>query len=339
MKKIITFFTTLLITFNLSAQKENYKKVDKNTMEGTKYGIVEISTGKQIIPTLYDDIGEYTNANFIVIKNKKVGLIDLKGKIIIPIKYTFISNFLKDRTFISNGKKMAMANENGKILTTFFIDDVLGYENDIVRIVVNNKIGYINKTGKTIIKPKFKEGNDCKGNFIVVYSSSWKSLGYRYIQKDIFGNVIGNRDIGMSGKFPIVFNKNGTVIYKGKFSERVEITPNGELAITDMYLVDTGGRAINIINGNGNILHSFNERISVSIENHWIKIIKNTGSAFKTGIIDFNGKVALKTNFKKVSNYHFNNGTLAKVTFPNNGFFYIDKNVKCVEFDNQKCPE
>jgi len=58
------------------------------------------------------------------------------------------------------------------------------------------------------------------------------------------------------------------------------------------------------------------------------------------GIMSFNGEILLKPTFKKI--VHFisrDNERMATVIFDNDEFFYIDKNAKCVEYKNHKCPE
>lgn len=62
---------------------------------GTKFGIVSTS-GKEVIPTVYDGIiifgGNEDKDKFIVIKDKKYGVIDDKNDIKIPFKYDYIQN-------------------------------------------------------------------------------------------------------------------------------------------------------------------------------------------------------------------------------------------------------
>lgn len=332
LKLIILLFIT--VTNSIFAQKERYKKTEKNTLEGTKFGILDTKENKQIIPNIYDQIGEYSKGFFALELNNKIGLSDSLNTVIIPFKYDAIE-YIEDRIFLTQNHKCAMANEKGIVLTKFEFDEILGYEEGIVRISKQNKIGYLDKSGKTIIQPQFKTAFDCAGNFILVYTSSWKSLGYEYVQKDYYGNVIDKKDIGMSGKLPIIFNKKGMIIYKGQFDEEIMgITPNKKLIVSKKYL-NGGTYEAKIINSNGKILHQFNGQISVEIEKEWIKIYTETG----VGIIDFDGKIGLKPNFKDISDYTYNNGTLAKVKFANNGFFFIDKNTKCIEFEGQKCPE
>lgn len=313
MKKLlygILMIFVLLISENIYSQSDRYLKIEKNTMEGTKYGIRDLKTNSEIIPTIYDDIGDYSFDRFVVVKNNKIGVVDINNKIIIPLEYSFVSNYINDRTFLSNGSKMAMADEYGKILTSFVYDDVLGYSNSIIRVVQNNKIGYISNTGKTILPSIFINGDDCKGNFIVTYSN----------------------------RIPTLYSKKGVQIYKGEKGEQIEIVPTGEIAFGDLYESGYYERKYTVIKANGEVMKPVYYR-GLNIEDNWIKITTSPDSGWRYGIMSFTGDILLKPNFAKISDYDFDNGNLAKVEFPNGSFFFINKTVKCVEFNGQTCPE
>lgn len=340
MKKLLfgTLTTLILLTTgNLNAQTDRYSQIEKNTMEGTKYGIKDTKTNTEIIPATYDDIGDYSFGRFVVVKDNKIGVVDTNNKMIIPLEYSFISNYVNDRTFLAKESKVAMADENGKILTPFVYDDILGYSDGVIRVVQNNKIGYISKTGKEILPCKFTEGEDCKGNFIVIYSKEWESLGYTLVTKDINGNVVNSQDVGMSGNVPAVFNKEGKMIYKGVSGERIKVVPTGEMAFGDSYQSGYYDRKYTIIKADGSVLEPVYYR-KLEIEDNWIKITTSP-SGWRYGIMSFSGDILLKPNFSKISDYDYDNGNLAKVEFPNGYFFYIDKSANCVVFENQECPE
>lgn len=332
--KTILFLLLILSNFTFS-QKGRYKRTEKNTLEGTKFGILDIKANKQVIPNIYDQISDYTKGKFVVVLDNKSGLIDSLNTIKIPIKYNAITEFFDDRIFLTLNEKCAIANENGTILTKFEFDKILGYEEGIIRFSKQNKIGYLDKNGKIIIQPKFETAFDCSGNFILVYTSSWKSLGYEYIQKDYFGKIINIKDIGMSGRIPVIFNKKGMIIYRGQFDEEIMgITPNKKLITSSRFLY-SGSDESKVIDSNGKIIHQFVGNDLITIEKNWIKVSTTKGM----GIIDFDGKFVLKPNFKEISDYIYRNNELAKVKFNNDNFFYINKNAKCEEFENKTCPE
>ena len=332
----LIFKLLILFTVTVNSQNSNYKQIKKNTLEGTKVGIE--SAGKIIVPAQYDVLGDYSEGKFVAVKDRKVGVIDTLNNIIIPFKYSFITNFVGGRTFLSINEKLAMADEKGKILTPFEYDDVLGFENGIARVQINDKVGYVNSSGKTIIAPKFKEGYDCYGNFILVYSSSWQSLGYQYVQKDIFGNVTDKGDIGMSGKFPIIFDRDGKLIYKGQFGEKIKFTSDFGLAVSERY-INSGEYDYNLIDSKGKILKNYSGPYSITIEDDWIKLSVKSNYTYKYGIINFKGEELLKPNFKSISKYVYNNNSLAKVEFFNGDFFYINKSLECEVFEEKNCPE
>ena len=58
------FLLLIIITNSTFAQKERYKKTEKNTLEGTKFGMLDVKENKQIIPNIYDQIGEYSKGFF-----------------------------------------------------------------------------------------------------------------------------------------------------------------------------------------------------------------------------------------------------------------------------------
>ena len=123
--KLKNIILLLIIVSNSTfAQKERYKKTEKNTLEGTKFGILDLKENKQVIPNIYSQIGDYTKGKFVAVLNNKAGLIDSLNTTIIPFQYTTISDFFDDRIFLTQNQKCAMANEKGTILTKFEFDEI-----------------------------------------------------------------------------------------------------------------------------------------------------------------------------------------------------------------------
>lgn len=302
-------------------------------MEGTKEGVLDTKTGKEIIPAIYDKVGVemLSEGKFPVIKGQKIGFVDTLNKLVIPIIYSDVVGFKDNVAMVYNGKKWAMVNKTGTFLTQFIFDDVLGLQDKTARVVIAGKTGYIDNTGKYILQCKFSRGYDCWGDFIVVYEKSFQSTGYEYVTTQN-GNVVSRQDIGFGGEMPIVFNRQGKIIYKGQQYEKVRFF----VATKNMFRVEDGNLESKILDKMGRELFPHGSGSFEENEN-WILFIGWGGTGI--GIIDFNGKVVLKPNFKAITDYDFNEGTLAKVFFPDDQFFYIDKQAKCVEYDGVKCPE
>lgn len=309
--------------------QNRYEAVNKNTMEGTKVGVRDIKTGKDIIPAIYDNVGECSEGKFPVVKNQKVGFVDTLNKLVVPILYADIVGYTDNSAFVHNGKKWAMIDNHGKLLTQFVFDEVLGYQDKTAMVAIAGKTGYIDNTGKYILQCKFSKGYDCWGDFILVYEKSFQSTGYEYVTTQN-GNVVGRQDIGFAGEMPIVFNRQGKIVYKGQQYEKVQFFGMSK----NVFAVKNGDGQVKMMDKMGKELIPFMNGEFTENEN-WIKIDRRDN----VGIVDFNGKILLESNFKTITGYEFNNGTLAKVFFPDGQFFYIDRQAKCVEYDSIKCPE
>lgn len=337
MKKLLIIF---LFTFAINtsySQTNRYEVVQKNTMNGTKKGILDTETKKQIIPASYDEIEEMGSNHFLVINDGKVGVVDTINKIIVPIIYKRVLQG-EDRIFAYNGKKWSMMDLKGKAITQFLYDDILGYSEGVVRIVNNNKIGYINKLGGVILPCTFEEGFDCYGDFILIYGTTWTNLGFDVVTNDILGNEIKRERVGISGKMPALYNKKGKLIYKGTAGETIKLPPGNKVVVCEKYFAGNNRSFHKILNAGGKVLIPYENEYTLSINDDYIlnTIAKQN---WQYGIINFDGVEVLKPNFKSISDFKFNERKLAKVSFFNDEFFYIDKSLKCVEFEGSTCPE
>ncbi len=340
MKNIVInlVFKLCLIIFcgNAWCQNLAYKYVEKNTAEGTKLGVFDSKLNKDVLPPVYDNILDFTNGKFIVMKAGKVGIVDTLNKIIIPISYEETTGFIDDRVFVLKNKKWAMLNETGVRTTDFLYDKILGYQDGVARVEIAGKTGYIDKFGNVILQCKFTDGYDCYGNFILVYENSFESIGYEYVTKDQKGNIINRQDIGNSGKLPIVFNIKGQIIYKGIQGEIIKYNNGKSTFIVEGSTLKYNNPVYHkLVNKQGVEVISFDKKYKFNIRPEWIQINSSTGY----GIMDFEGNVLWQPNFKDLTNYEFNNKELAKIFFNNGEFLYIDKKANCFEFEGIKCPD
>jgi hypothetical protein len=333
MKKTAYMLVTLaaIMLTNLStAQDLKYEVFEKNAKEGSMLGVQEKITKKQILPAIYDNVGKFSEGKFLVVKNGKVGAVDTLNHIVVPIIYDEMTGFSDRRTFVAKGKKWAMVDNKGKVLTAFSFDQILGYQDGVVRVEIAGKTGYLDSLGKYILQCKFAEGYDCHGDFILVYEKSFVSTGYEYVTKDKKGNIVNTQDIGYNGKLPVVFNKKGQIVYKGEQYEKV-LYNDGK----SVFIVKSGDAKQKVISRGGTELIPYSSGYGFVNTDDWIAIETTTGY----GIMSFDGKILWKPNFQGISDYEYRNNELAKVSFKNDEFFYIDKKGVCVEFEGIKCPE
>jgi hypothetical protein len=338
MKTLLTIMSLIIMTSILSAQSSRYGLIQKNTIDGAKVGIQDKETGHEIIPAIYDKVVDIGRGKFGVIKESKVGVVDTTNKIIIPAIYSDILTYMEDRTFISNGKKWALVDDKGKILTQFLYDAILGYQEGIGRVNIGDKTVYINSQGGTILTCKCEESFDCTDGLILIYAASWESTGLNIVTTR-GGKEVRRQSVGTTGKLPIVFNKKGIVIYEGEHEEKVKIVPiGGKIVVLEKYIVSADKTYDKVVDNTGKVIIPYEKAYTLASTDNWLKII-TLNQVWSYGILSFNGEILLKPNFSSISDYTYNNNQLAKVTFPNGGYFYIDKAAKCIEFDKQKCPE
>jgi hypothetical protein len=156
MKGIILFTFSLLITQLIYAQTERELEANRYLrIINNKYGITD-SSGKIIIPFIYDYI-DYKNTRLIVRKNNMEGLLTMKNEKLIPIKYQFL--LPRINRFILWGKKVkGVCDINGKIILPAKYKTVGSTGNDDFYITQNenNLYGVYDSNGKNILQEAYK---------------------------------------------------------------------------------------------------------------------------------------------------------------------------------------
>jgi hypothetical protein len=156
MKGIILFTFSLLITQLIYAQTERELEANRYLrIINNKYGITD-SSGKIIIPFIYDYI-DYKNTRLIVRKNNMEGLLTMKNEKLIPIKYQFL--LPRINMFILWGKKVkGVCDINGKIILPAKYKTVGSTGNDDFYITQNenNLYGVYDSNGKNILQEAYK---------------------------------------------------------------------------------------------------------------------------------------------------------------------------------------
>ena len=124
-------------------------KFDQDS-EKDKYGLLDVASGKEVIPCIYDllEKASYASSNFIAKKDKKLGILDKNGSLLIDFKHDYLGTTLNDDFFLIN--------QYGEINGNY---------------ASGGKFGLINNVGKEIIPCEYKaieSGNSntffvCKG--------------------------------------------------------------------------------------------------------------------------------------------------------------------------------
>lgn len=145
-----------------------------------KCGLVDVETGKTLIPFEYDKLGWYSEGLVSVLKNGKWGYADKSGQIVIPFIYDDANDFSEGLALVSTfyGTRMCRGgilpechygfiDKKGKVVIPLkFADQSLcgndGFHEGLAAIgdfradnIYAGKIGYIDKTGKFVIQPQY----------------------------------------------------------------------------------------------------------------------------------------------------------------------------------------
>jgi hypothetical protein len=119
-----------------------------------KYGFIDITNGKTVIPFKYDFalwfnegfavVGIYTNSNW------KQGYVDRNGKIIIPLKYNKAENFSEGLAAVALGSKYGFIDKTGKMVIPSKYDNAGNFTNGTAIVELNGRTFNIDKTGKEV---------------------------------------------------------------------------------------------------------------------------------------------------------------------------------------------
>lgn len=183
-----------------------------------KYGVID-SLNNLKIPFIYDYIGNNWNMYspfFVVKKDDKIGLINLKGDVLVPIKYDKVdpSKFSNRLCIIEiNGKKGVFDYKNGRELLPclyskiYFIDDFIALQE------MDQFFSVLDSSGKIVSQNKYK---DIEGN-VVKNSKGKKGLLNHFgelVIPCIYDDIYIEKElvkVEMDGKEGF-FNKNGEKI-------------------------------------------------------------------------------------------------------------------------------
>lgn len=145
-----------------------FDKIHSICLENEKFGVIDLKTGKAIIPFKYDEIVGTSITNIAKgLINGKWGLIDNKGNEITRFIYDNISSDFLDGYSVMLNNKFGIIDVNGKEIIPNIYEDIYSvsfnnneendfnkykslFYNDIIAVKLNNKWGYLNRNNINI---------------------------------------------------------------------------------------------------------------------------------------------------------------------------------------------
>lgn len=174
-----------------------------------KWGVVEVETGKTVVPFVYDDLGFVCEGLVRAEKNEKYGFLDMEGNIVIPFIYDEARDFSEGLAMV--GKAYAkhpwidlkfshygFINKKGEVVIplTFADQSLSGGDGFHYGLAVMGKkrsdnhyagdMGYIDKTGRFVIAPVYEKAHNFELGGVAIVQNKDEKYGVI----DTLGNVI-----------------------------------------------------------------------------------------------------------------------------------------------------
>lgn len=112
-----------------------------------KCAIIDTS-GKLVVPPLYDDVLSGGNGTWIVIANKMWGVVSADGTVIVPLQYTFIQPFRNGLSVVKSNRLQGLINERGNVLQTP-INAVISIKGNMAKVMrPDAKVEFIKTDGQ-----------------------------------------------------------------------------------------------------------------------------------------------------------------------------------------------
>jgi hypothetical protein len=122
-----------------------------------KYGFIE-RTGKIIIKTRFEDVGEFFEGRALVQIAGKWGYLDNAGKVVIEPRFDFANPFYDGLALVKKDKGEYFINPDGKVVIDVSGQSAGFFHEGRAMIKKSGKIGFIDRTGRIVIQPRFDRG-------------------------------------------------------------------------------------------------------------------------------------------------------------------------------------
>ena len=148
-----------------------------------KVGFVD-TTGKLIVPCIWDDAQNYNDGYAAVKLNDKWGFIDTSGELVIPCEWNYAILASEGMIAVCDGKKWGYIDTFGEIVIPCEWDFTGSFNGGLAKVKTNGKMGFVDKQGNLVIPCEW----DDVGDFINGLAYVKQNDKYGYI--DTTGQLI-----------------------------------------------------------------------------------------------------------------------------------------------------
>lgn len=261
-----------------------------------KYGRIDMATGKEIIPTIYDDIDSFDeDFSSWVQLNKKWGVIDKLGKIIVPIQYDEKESLYEYGNYnykVQINKKYGLLDASKKELTEVKYDSIGNFSEGFALVKIGDKFGFIDLLGQELKPIIYDYGTSfSEGYATIINNRHWSFLNTKGEEMPLYYKELEQYQL-------IDSFKEG--LCRVKFDDKIGyVNKKGTIIIQPIYY-----EASNFDGG----------LAKVKINNKW-------------GLIDYIGNEFLPLEYDKIDSLKDDNIIATK----NGKEFYFDKKGKEIE--------
>lgn len=191
-----------------------------------KWGRVELSTGKELVTPIYEELGTYTYENNRSVAkvrlNGKYGYIDENWNEVVKPIYEDISHWYGNIQKVKKDGKYGLIDENFKEVLPTIYDSIrmLWDSNDEhTELQLNGKWGLINRQGEVVVKPIYDDldiGDEglvavsLEGKYGYIDRTGKMVIPFDYDKARAFSNGLGN--VKKDGLWGAVNNRNEIII-------------------------------------------------------------------------------------------------------------------------------
>ncbi|WP_227428907.1 WG repeat-containing protein [Psychrobacter sp. I-STPA6b] len=155
---------------------------------GVKQGIINNTTGKEIIPIIYDRIHDYYNGVAIVEIDKKYGLVDNNANQIIPLIYDYMK-FQKDGTIkVGLDNKYGLFNQQGEQIISIKYDHIGMFSEGLLAVTLNGHAKYIDNHENIILDTDYDYAHNFQDGLAWVIKDLATNQKFALINKK--GNLV-----------------------------------------------------------------------------------------------------------------------------------------------------
>ena len=124
--------------------------------------------GYEVIPCIYDDVGDFHEGLAYVNKNGKWGYIDKNNKPVVPLIYESASSFYQGLALVKKNNRYGYINHAGREVIQCTYESADSFSEGLAQVVTKGKTGYIDISGNLIIPQLYAGGSSFHNGIAIV---------------------------------------------------------------------------------------------------------------------------------------------------------------------------